>query len=180
MDALDTIFTRRSVRSYLEKPIPREDLETILRAGTSGPSCVDARDWAFLAVTDRETLRKMAAANGPPAAPLKTAAAGILILGDTDRAFPPAKDYWVIDGAIAGQNMVLAATALGIGSVWLGTWPQMDRVEAQKALFSLPDHLIPHSILALGYEDPEAPLRRPPTGKEARWEDFVYWERYEK
>ena len=76
--------------------------------------------------------------------------------------------------------MVLAATALGIGSVWLGTWPQMERVEAQKALFSLPDHLIPHSILALGYEDPAAPLRRPPAGKEARWEDFVYWERYEK
>ena len=177
MDTLDTIFTRKSVRNYLDKPIPREDLETILRAGTSGPSCVNARDWAFLVVEDPETLQKMAAANGPPADPLKGAAAGILILGDTNRAFPPAKDYWVIDGAIAGQNMVLAAQALGIGSVWLGTWPQMERVEAQRALFHLPEHLIPHSILALGYEDTESGGNRRPPKKEEPWTDFVHYER---
>ena len=57
----------------------------------------------------------------------------------------------MIDGAIAAQNMTLAAYALGIGSVWLGTWPQMDRVEQQRRLFGLPEHIIPHSILALGY-----------------------------
>ena len=126
MDTLDAIFTRKSVRNYTDRPISRENLETILPAGTSGPSCVNARDWRFVAVTDRETLLKMAEANGRAADPLKGAAAGILILGDLDRAFPPAKDYWVIDGAIAGQNMVLTAHALGIGSVWLGTWPQME------------------------------------------------------
>ena len=119
MDTLDAIFTRKSVRNFTDRPISRENLETILRAGTSGPSCVNARDWRFVAVTDRETLLKMAEANGRAADPLKGAAAGILILGDLDRAFPPAKDYWVIDGAIAGQNMVLTAHALGIGSVWL-------------------------------------------------------------
>ena len=51
--------------------------------------------------------------------------------------------------------MIITATELGIGSVWLGTWPQMDRVEAQKKLFNLPDNQIPHSIIAFGYpEDP--------------------------
>ncbi|MCD8068848.1 MAG: nitroreductase family protein, partial [Lachnospiraceae bacterium] len=59
--------------------------------------------------------------------------------------------YWVIDGAIAGQNKILAAEGLGIGSVWLGTWPQMDRVERQRELFSLPDTVIPHSVIAFGY-----------------------------
>ena len=80
MDTLDAIFTRKSVRNYTDRPISREDLETILRAGTSGPSCVNARDWRFVAVTDRETLLKMAEANGRAADPLKGAAAGILIL----------------------------------------------------------------------------------------------------
>ena len=47
--------------------------------------------------------------------------------------------------------MILAAHALGIGSVWLGTWPQMERVEAQAKLFDLPDHIIPHSLIAFGY-----------------------------
>ncbi len=48
---------------------------------------------------------------------MKEAAAGILICGDLEKAFALAKEYWVIDGAIAGQNILLAARALGIGSV---------------------------------------------------------------
>ena len=77
-----------------------------------------------------------------------------------------AKDYWVIDGAIAAQNICLAAQELGIGAVWLGTWPQMDRVEAQQKLFALPETIVPHSIIALG--SPEADLTAP---RESRYED---------
>ena len=47
--------------------------------------------------------------------------------------------------------MILAAHAMGIGSVWLGTWPQEHKVSAQKALFDLPDSIVPHSIIAFGY-----------------------------
>ena len=95
----------------------------------------------------------MALANGKPAAPLEKAKLGILVLGDLERAFKPAPDYWIIDGSIAAQNMILAAHALGIGSVWLGTYPQMDRVNNLRKLFALPDTVIPHSIIAFGYPD---------------------------
>ncbi len=159
MDVLDAIFTRRSIRAYTQQHISDEDLQTILRAGMSGPSCANRRDWAFLAVRDRALLERMAEANGRPAEVLGRSDVGILILGDLERAFQPAPDYWVIDGAIAGQNMVLAAQGLGIGSVWLGTWPQMDRVERQRALLGLPEHMIPHSILAFGYPAAEQPAR---------------------
>ena len=108
---------------------------------------------------DPEKLAQMADANGRPAEPLRKAAAGILVCGDLDRAFRFAKDYWVIDGAIAAQNICLAAQELGLGAVWLGTWPQMDRVEAQKKLFALPETIVPHSIIALGY--PEADITAP-------------------
>lgn len=111
-------------------------------------------------------LAQMADANGRPAEPLRKAAAGILVCGDLDRAFRFAKDYWVIDGAIAAQNICLAAQELGLGAVWLGTWPQMDRVEAQQKLFALPETIVPHSIIALGY--PEADLTAP---RESRYED---------
>lgn len=151
MDNIQNILTRRSVRSYEPRPISKEDMHTILDAAMSGPSCANTRPWQFIVVEDKETLNKMADANGIYAAPLKGAAAGILICGDLEKAFPPAKDYWVIDGAIAGQNICLAARALGIGSVWLGTWPQMDRVEKQAELFGLPETVIPHSVIALGY-----------------------------
>ena len=72
----------------------------------------------------------------------------------------------VVALAIAAQNICLAAQELGLGAVWLGTWPQMDRVEAQKKLFALPETIVPHSIIALGY--PEADLTAP---RKSRYED---------
>ena len=153
MDTLEAIFTRKSTRKFLDQPVEEEKILTILRAGMSGPTCVNARDWAFLVVKDRDRLIAMAEANGRPAEPLKNAAFGILVLGDLEKAFPQAKDYWVVDGAIAAQNMILAAQDLGLGSVWLGTWPQMDRVNRQRELFDVPDRYMPHSIVAFGYPE---------------------------
>lgn len=102
-------------------------------------------------VRNRDVLNKMADANGRPAEPLRTCHVGILVCGDLERAYPKAPEYWVVDGSIAAQNMILAANALGIGSVWLGTWPQMNRVQAQAELFDLPETQVPHSIIAFGY-----------------------------
>lgn len=151
MEAIANILTRRSVRTFTDQPISDDDLHLILKAGMSGPSAVNARDWQFLVVKDRDILARMAEANGRPAEPLKKAALGILVLGDLERAFKGAPDYWVVDGSIAAQNMILAAHALGIGSVWLGTWPQAEKVAKQKELFALPDTVVPHSIIAFGY-----------------------------
>ncbi|MBS6368800.1 MAG: nitroreductase family protein [Faecalibacterium prausnitzii] len=136
MNTLDAILTRRSCREFTDKPIKSETLHQLLEAAMSGPSCVNARDWSFVVVTDPEKLARFA------------------------------KDYWIIDGAIAAQNICLAAQELGLGAVWLGTWPQMDRVEAQQKLFGLPETIVPHSIIALGY--PEADLTAP---RESRYED---------
>lgn len=174
MDTIQNILTRKSIRSYEATPISKEDMRTILTAGMSGPSCVNARDWQFIVVEDKEMLNKIADANGRPAEPLRGAAAGIIICGDLYRAFPPAKDYWVIDGSIACQNMILAARALGIGSVWLGTWPQMDRVEKLANLFDLPEYIVPHSVLALGHSADITDV----TDKNAYEESVVHWEQW--
>lgn len=174
MEALQAIMNRKSIRKYTEQPVSDETIQAILKAGMSGPSCTNARDWAFLVVKDPEMLEKMADANGRPAAPLRKAAFGVLVLGDLERAFPRAPEYWVIDGSIAAQNMTLAAEALGLGSVWLGTWPQMDRVERQRELFGLPETVIPHSILAFGY-----PAEDPDKSAKPEWEaDRVHYEKW--
>ena len=179
MDVMEAIMGRRSVRKFSDQPIGQEALHTILQAGMAGPSCVNARDWSFLVTWDPEILTKMADANGRPADPLRRAKLGILVLGDLERAFPPARDYWIIDGAIAAQNMILAAHSLGIGSVWLGTYPQMERVEGQRALFGLPDTVIPHSIIAFGYPDPAGEESGPPGMKKGFYEaDRVHMDRW--
>ena len=151
MDAIQTILTRISTRQFTDQPISDKAVHTILEAGMAGPTAVNARPWSFIVVRDKAMLNKMADCNGRAAEPLRGADMGILVCGDLERAFKPAPDYWVVDGSIACQNMILAAHAMGIGSVWLGTWPQENKVAAQKALFNLPEHIVPHSIIAFGY-----------------------------
>ncbi len=148
MNTIEAIKTRTSVRKYSDKHIADEDLRTILEAGMSGPSAVNARPWTFIVVRDKDMLGKMADGNGRAAEPLRGADVGILICGDMARAYQGAPDYWVVDATIATQNMILAAHDLGIGSVWLGTWPQENKMAAQAALFQLPEGVVPHSIVA--------------------------------
>jgi len=163
-ETIEVLMRRHSTRAFNDTPISEENIRTLLQAGMAAPSAVNARDWAFVTVTDRDTLLRMAEANGPAANPLRSAALGILVCGDLSRTYPKAPEYWIIDGAIAAENMAIAAEALGIGCVWLGTWPQPDKVAAQTKLFSLPDHIRPHSILAFGYaanEQPRPKVQRP-------------------
>lgn len=176
MNGIEMIKGRRSIREYSSRNISSDSLRQILDAAMSGPSCTNAQDWCFVIVRKKETLVKMAEANGRPAEPLKKANTGILVCGDLERSFKGAPDYWIIDAAIAAQNLILAAYSLGIGSVWLGTYPQMDRVERQRQLFSLPDNIIPHSIIALGYpEDENELLKGSRSGYEESQVHFEKW-----
>lgn len=149
----EAIFKRRSVRNFKQVSVEKDIINVILKAAISGPSCVDSKDWAFIVVENKETLKKMVEANGRAATPLLKCSFAVLICGDLEKAFKNAKNYWIVDGAIAGENMILCAMGYNVGSVWLGTWPQMDRVKAQQELFNLPLSLIPHSIIAFGYPE---------------------------
>ena len=151
METLKAMATRKTVREFTDEGITFEDIKKILTAGMSGPSCMNKRMWSFVVIRNKELLGKLSVANGLYAAPLRGAALGILVCGDLERALPDAPEYWVIDASIATQNMVLAAQDLGIGSVWLGCWPCEDRVQEVKELMDLPENIVPHSILALGY-----------------------------
>ncbi len=93
MNTIDNILSRTSIRKYTDRPVSEEDVRTILKAGMSGPTCVNSRDWSFIVVRDRETLNRMADANGRPAQLLKEAPLAILICGDLERAFARAQDY---------------------------------------------------------------------------------------
>ena len=159
METLQTIFSRRSVRDFSDKDISDQDIHTILKAGMSGPSAVNTRPWHFIVVRDEEIIDKMVRINGRAAEPLWHAKVGIMVCGDLDRAFKSAPGFWVIDASIACQNMLLAAHDLGIGAVLLGTYPQQEKVMGQIDLFKLPDNIVPHSIIALGYPEDESDIQ---------------------
>ena len=107
-DTIKTIMNRKSVRKFSDKSITEQDVRTILQAGMSGPSCVNSRCWSFIVVQDKEGLLKMADANVKYADPLRGATLGILVCGDLSRTefFASSREFWVIDGAIAAQNMI--------------------------------------------------------------------------
>lgn len=151
MDLIDTILNRVSVREFTDKNISETDLNKILKCAESGPSCVNSKDYEFIVITDKDKLNEIVDNTSHAHEPLRGANVGILICGNLDKAFEKAKDYFIIDCAIAGENICLSAKALGIGSVWLGVYPQEDRVNSLKKLFNLPPSIIPHSIIALGY-----------------------------
>lgn len=160
MDTLDCIFSIHSVRKFKDKDISESNIHTILQAAMSGPSAINCRPWQFLVTKKKDVLQRMAKANGPYAVPLTHAAFGVMVVGDLSKAYGNAPDYWQTDCSIAAQNMILAAQALGIGSVWLGTFPEQDRVLALKTEFSLPDNIVPYCLIAFGYpEDPDSEKR---------------------
>lgn len=61
-DAIENIMSRKSVRKYLPKPVEKEKVQTLLKAGMAAPSGKDVRPWEFVVVTDRAALDSMAAA----------------------------------------------------------------------------------------------------------------------
>lgn len=175
INTYETILSRRSVRSFLDKPVEKYLIEKILKAGMSGPSACNKRPWQFLVVEDKDTLAKMAKVCGAAGKPLLGAACAILICGDMEKTFRRAPEYWVVDGAIAGQNMILTAANFGIGSVWLGTWPQKEKIEGEAQLFNLPEGIVPHSVIAFGYAADKGDPAWTTVGYE---KDKVHWEKW--
>ena len=83
----------------------------------------------------------------------------ILVCGNLKVETAPG--YWVIDCSAAIQNLLLSAHSLGIGAVWTGVYPREERMKGLAEMFNLPEHVVPHSLIVLGYpaQQPEQPER---------------------
>jgi nitroreductase len=147
-DVLKNIYSRRSVRAYLPDDVPDGVIRELIRAGTYAPSAANKQPWRFVVIKNRELIAKLsdkakelwmeqAAKTSQPelkslvkmvsrpgfniffSAPLL-----IMIFSDSD-AFSPQ-----IDCALAGENMMLAARSLGMGSCWIGLAAPLGQVQA--------------------------------------------------
>lgn len=155
---LDFIYARRSVRKYLDKEIPEAMLIDLLTAGMAAPSAVARDPWHFIVLRRRETLDQLAAIL-PHGRMLKQAAAGLVVCGDISRAHDQQESYLLQDVSAAVENILLAATALGLGSCWLGVHPRRKRMDGIRDLFKLPSGIIPVCGISLGWPAEELPAR---------------------
>lgn len=145
---MNAIFKRRSIRKYIEKAISDELIEQVLRAGMAAPSAGNQQPWHFVVINDREILHEIPRFH-PYSNMLKEASHAIVVCGDVSRQ--RYKGYWVQDCSAATQNMLLMSTELGLGSVWLGVYPDEDRVKELKELLNMPENIIPLCIISIGY-----------------------------
>ena len=154
MEALEAIFSRRSIRKFTAEPVLPEDLLNILKAGQAAPSAGNAQAWRFIILDEREILDEVPKFH-PYAQMIKQASLAVVVCGDLGAEKYPG--YWVQDCAAATQNMLLAVTALGLGAVWTGLYPNQERVAGMRALLGLPEKIVPLSLVVIGHPDEHKP-----------------------
>ncbi len=159
MDTLETLFTRRSIRKYTREPVSDEELHTILEAGMNAPSANNRQPWHFIVVDDREKLNSIMEVH-PYSKMLAQAPLALVVVADTETS----RSYFPQDCAAAIENILLAAKALGLGSVWMGVYPNEARVTGIRALFNIPGPYVPVALVALGHPAEEG-------GRVERWSD---------
>jgi len=166
MDAIEAIKKRRSIRNYKDRPIPKDMLQELVDAARFAPTARGVQAWEFIIITDPETLKKLGGLI-ENARFISFAKACIAVFsGDTK--------YYLEDGCAATENILIAATALGIGSCWAAgdKKPYCGEVAG---LLSVPDSLKLVSLIALGYpEDKSSPAvtKKRDLGALTHWEKF--------
>ena len=146
MHLIDIIMSRRSVRKYKEKNIPKEILKKILTAGKYAPSAANKQPWHFIVITDQEIKEKLSTERWTNSF-IKDSA--FTIVGCAYQGNTFSRIWSTIDTAIALQNMVIAAWSLGIGSCWVGDF---DEVEVRRMLH-VPRRWKIISLISFGYPD---------------------------
>ncbi len=180
---IEAIRSRRSVRSYQTRPVPRDVVEAVIDAGNEAPSAMNSQPWRFVIIEDEETKKKLLRAALPNARKI------LDLVKDSDPArheaimkrlneLPDPIYYsapvivFVIGSGryaqhscpLACENMMLAAHSLGLGSCWVGFGSMVtDDAEVKKILRLKDDETIFGPIL-LGYPEgyPERPAKKEP------------------
>ena len=148
MDALEAIFTRRSIRKFLPQAVSRAEIEDVLQAAMAAPSAGNAQPWLFLVIADKAKLARIPSIH-PYAAMCPEAAAVILVCGDP--RVEKHAGFWPQDCSAAVQNLLLAARVRELGTVWCGIHPVEDRMRDFRAMFALPEMVMPFALVALGH-----------------------------
>lgn len=157
--ALENIMTRSSIRAYTSQSVSPDTLETILRAAMAAPTAVNTQPWKFVVVSSPDKLHALADSLPNAGEKLTSAGAVVLVCGDTTRFFKPQPDFWVQDCSAATENLLLAAHAMGLGAVWCGLYPDLNRIAAVRGILGLGEELIPLSIVPIGYPAVEPEIK---------------------
>lgn len=147
-DFFKVLRQRRSVRAYTDEPVSDADLKTILECAMLAPSAANEQPWEFVVITDRKMLAKVGEINHY-ASFAKKAPLAILLCLNNDKVKEPGMA--IIDMGTCAENMMLAATALNLGSVFTGIFPHKERMDGFAKLCKLPPNIQAIGLIVLGH-----------------------------
>jgi nitroreductase len=168
---MKAIMERRSIRKYKSDPVPEESVKALLEAAMAAPSAGNGQPWHFVVVDDRDKLNTITGFH-LYSQMLKEAPMAIIVCGDvTNERY---QGFWVQDCAAATENILIKATDIGLGTVWLGLYPNESHLENMKKLLELPEGIVPMSMIAVGHPAEE----KPPADRYN--EERVHWNRWSR
>ena len=171
-EAIKNIMTRRSIRKYTGQSVEKDKIEILLKAAMSAPSAGNQQPWDFIVVTQKGIIKEVRQVSQarPYAAPLESAPLCIIVCGNLQKERYPGN--WILDCSAATENMLLVAHAIGLGAVWIGIYPEQDRMEYISRMFNLTENIKPMAVISIGY----------PAEKEGPADRFidtnVHWEKW--
>ncbi len=162
MDIWTAIKNRRSIRNFTADPLEEKELRNlILRAGIWAPSGGNAQNWRFIVITDQKVLNKLKLVSPGLLGSPQTI---IIICQDLVNALEKGGELGVktlslMDTAMAAQNIMLAAYAVGLGTCPIASF----HPEAVQRIMGLPVHIYPQLLISVGFsrENPPTPRRDP-------------------
>jgi nitroreductase len=156
---METIFTRRSIRKFTGEIVSDELIDKLLHAAMAAPSAGNAQPWHFVIIRDRKIMEEVINFHPPHARMMLQAGTAILVCADPALEKYPGR--WMLDCSAATQNILLAATDLGLGAVWCGIYPEPARMDAYYQLLNVPREIYPVSLVPVGIPaDNPAPVDR--------------------
>ena len=161
MALLDLLKQRKSVRSFLDRPVEQEKIMMCLEAARLGPSACNSQPWKFIVVDDRQLKNKLCdvAFSGIYSINSFCKMAPVIVVIISEKSKFSARiggmfrgtKYYLIDIGIAGEHFVLQAEDLGLGTCWIGWFNE----GAVKPILNIPQHKKIDILIALGYYDRE-------------------------
>lgn len=143
---LDFLHSRRSTRQYTDEMPTDEQLNNIFKAACCAPSAHALYPCHFIVIKDKNTFAEIMKVHNRSKA-LETAPVAIIVCSDSDLS-----PYgWMADGCAATMNILYAAEAQGLATCWHGMYPREQRVAEVQKLLGIPKHMIPCSMITLGY-----------------------------
>ena len=156
MEVFEAIAARKSVRAFVERPIAEDDLDKVLGAARAAPSARNGQEWRFVVVRDR-AMRERIAVEAARQPFIGTSAVLLACCAQTDgRLMRCGQAAYPIDVAIAMDHLTLAATALGLGTCWIGSFDET----LVKELLGIPAEVRVVQLMPLGYPADPAPVAK--------------------